>query len=233
MNPEDFDNPAFLIDSTFMVAEDFGRNNIPDRPRVTIKEVVQKDPKRGWPVLKFKEPWAKPLRINATHRRALELMFDAKHWRNWYEKRIDLCVVRGNFPRGKTTAVRIWGSPDIARSFTFEVQRFGSKEMDRYTIVPTGKNLVLGPGVVRFGRDAGHLGKPFSEYTPEQLAELLALGEVLLKSDKVKAATEKQLADIKSNLQEIRDEIAARLRLPEALAPDQVPETAEDPALNI
>lgn len=232
MSTPSLDNPAFLIASKYMVAEDFGRNNIPDRPRVTIKHVDPKDG-RDWPVLHFKEPWAKPLRINATHRRALSLMFDAEHWTNWYGKRIDLCVVRGNFPQGKTTAVRIWGSPDIMRSHTFEVQRFGSREKDKYTLVPTGKNLVLGPGVVRFGRDAGHLGKPFSEFEPVKLGELLELGEALLKSDRVAKATPKQLDDLKSNLQEIRDEIAARLKPPEALAPDQVPESAEDPAINI
>lgn len=230
MSLDNLDNPAFLIESKFMVAEDFGRNNIPDRPRVTIDRVELKESSRGWPVLHFKEKWAKPLRINATHRRALSLMFDAEHWRNWYGKRIDLCVVRGDFPQGKKTAVRIWGSPDIQRSFTFEVQRFGSREKDRYTIVPTGKNLVLGPGVVRFGRDAGHLGKPFEEYSPEQLGELLNLGDGLLKSDRVAKATPKQLEDLKNNLQEIRDHIAQRLKPPEALAPDQVPETAEEPA---
>lgn len=218
-------NPAFLIDSKYMVAEDFGRDGIPDEPRVTIKRVEPKDKGRGWPLLHFEEKWAKPLKINATSKRALCIMFDADDWTRWYGKRIDLKIVRGNFPQGKTTAIRIKGSPDITRTFSFEVQRFGSSEKDRYTLEPTGKNVVLGPGLVRFGRKAGHWGKPFSEFTVEQLAELVEYAETNAKSPEAEKWTPKQKEDLAANVREIREEIALRTGPPPE-APVQ-PETEE------
>lgn len=219
-------SPRRLIDSKYMVAEDFGHDGVPLKPRVTIKSVEKETTGRKWPVLKFKEPWAKPLKLNATSRRALELMFDADDYRKWFDKRLDLCIIYGDFPQGRKVAIRIWGSPDITRSHTFEVQRFGSSEKDRYTLVPTGKNLVLGPGVIRFGRDAGHLGKPFGEYSLEQLGEIAAVGEALLKSDKVKGATARQIEDLTVNVKEIRDYIAAQSAPP--AAPTGEPEVAEE-----
>jgi hypothetical protein len=219
-------SPRRLMDSKYMMAEDFGHDGVPLKPRVTIKTVMKETTGRKWPVLVFKEGWAKPLKLNATSRRALELMFSEDDYRKWFDKRIDLCIIYGNFPKGRKVAIRIWGSPDITRSHTYEVQRFGSNEMDRYNLVPTGKNLVLGPGVIRFGRDAGHLGKPFSEYSVEQLAEIADVGDATLKSDKVKNATKQQIDDLTHNVKEIREYIAAQSAPPDA--PSGEPEVAED-----
>lgn len=218
-------NPAFLIDSKYMVAEDFGRDGIPDEPRVTIKRVEQKDKGRGWPVVIFEEKWAKPLKINATARRALCIMFGDDDWTLWYGKRLDLRVVRGSWgPARKKTAIRIKGSPDITRSYSFEVQQFGTAEKDRYTLEPTGKNVVLGPGLVRFGRKAGHWGKPFSEFTVEQLTELAAYAEEQMKGDAAAKATPKQLEDLVANVREIREEIAVRTGPPPEQLPPEEPE---------
>lgn len=220
-------SPRRLIDSKYMVAEDFGHEGVPMKPRVTIDRIEKEKSGRKWPVLIFKETWAKPLKLNATSRRALELMFDPDDYRKWFGKRLDLCVIYGDFPNGRKVAIRIWGSPDIQRSHTYEMQRFGSSAKDRYSLVPTGKNLVLGPGVVRFGRDAGHLGKPFHEYESiEKLAEVAEVGEQLLKSDRVQKASPKQIEDLQLNVKEIRDYIAAKSAPPEA--PSGEPEVAED-----
>lgn len=225
-------SPRRLIDSKYMMAEDFGLDGVPLKPRVTIKSVEKETTGRKWPILKFKEGWAKPLKLNATSRRALELMFDADDYRKWFDKRIDLCIVYGNFPKGRKVAIRIWGSPDITRSYTYEVQRFGSNEMDRYTLTPTGKNLVLGPGVVRFGADGGHLGKPFSEYEKlEQLAELVHLGETILQSDKVKTASKARVDDLVHNIKELKDEIARRSAPPEEAPPAGTVEEPDEPRL--
>jgi hypothetical protein len=215
MNPH---NPAFLIDSKYMVAEDFGRDGIPPEPRVTIKRVEAKD-QRGWALLYFEEKWAKPLKINATHRRALCIMFDPEDWTKWYGKKIDLRVVRGNFPNGKTTAVRIKGSPNITRTFTFEVQKFGSRDKDQYTLIPTGAHVVLGPGLIRFGKKAGHWGKPFSDFETEKLAELATYAEEQLATPEAQKWTAKLREDLTANVREIREEIAARTGPP----PEQPP----------
>lgn len=220
-------NPAYLIESKYMVAEDFGRNGIPDEPRVTIKRVEEKDG-RGWALLHFKEKWAKPLKVNATHRRALSIMFSADDWREWYDKQIDLRVVRGNFPNGKTTAVRIKGSPSLKQTYSFEVQKFGGGK-DSYTLIPTGANVVLGPGFVRFGKKAGHWGKPFSDFdSVEKLQELIAFAETFLASPDSKAIKPKQLEDLNANIAELRAEIAARTAPVEPIEPIEQPEKVED-----
>lgn len=222
LNPN---NPAYLIDSKFMVAEDFGRNGIPREPRATIKRVEQKDSGRGWPLLHFEEKWAKPLKLNYTSRRALCIMFGDDDWTKWYGKRIDLYVMRGDFPQGKKTAVRIKGSPDITRTFSFEMQKFGSRDKDRYTLVPTGKNVVLGPGLVRFGHQAGHWGKPFSEFSTEQLAELVAYADQQLVNPEVLAKLKPaQKEDLEANVRELKEEIALRT------APPPVEQQAEEPS---
>lgn len=219
-------NPAYLIESKYMVAEDFGRNGIPDEPRVTIKSVEAKDG-RGWALLHFKEKWAKPLKVNATHRRALSIMFSADDWREWYDKQIDLRVIRGSFPNGKTTAVRIKGSPLLKQTYAFEVQKFGGGK-DSYTLIPTGKNVVLGPGFVRFGKKAGHWGKPFSDFETDKLGELIEVAEAFLKSDDAKKITDKQREDMLANVAELRAEIAARTVPPEPVEPIEQPEKVEE-----
>lgn len=225
-------NPAYLIPSKYMVAEDFGHDGVPLEPRATIARIEQKDDGRGWPLLHFKEKWAKPLRINATHRRALCLMFADDDWDKWVGKRIDFRVVRGNFPQGKTTAVRIKGSPDITRTFTFEVQKFGSRDKDHYTLVPTGANVVLGPGLVRFGQKAGHWGKPFSDFDDGQLAELITYAEQLLVGPEAAKKSAKVIEDLQVNVRELKAELAARAAPPvepELLEVDKAPDPADQP----
>lgn len=207
-----------------MSAEDFGRNGIPPEPRVTIADVKKETTGRKWALLLFAEPWAKPLKIQATHRRALCLMFGDRDTDEWKGKKIDLHVIRGNFPNGKTTAVRIKGSPHINRTFTFQMQKFGGGK-DTYTLVPTGSKVVLGPGVVRFGRQAGHWGKPFTEFSIEQLRELVTMAdEFMAKNPEMKGKD-----DLAANLREIREEIDRRVQ---AEAPPP-PEPEAEPEIDL
>jgi hypothetical protein len=218
-------SPRRLVDHVNMCAEDFGYDGIPLEPRVTIKRVEIETTGRKWKLLHFEEKWAKPLKLITTHVRALEIMFDPDDYRKWQGKRIDLYVMRGNFPNGKTTAVRIKGSPDIQRAYTFQMQKFGSREKDTYTLLPTGKNVVLGPGFVRFGQKAGHWGKPFSEFQPEQLAELVTYAEQQLANPEViKKLVPRQKEDLEANVRELKEEIASRTAPP----PDQLPPAEEE-----
>jgi hypothetical protein len=211
-------NPHDLVESKFMVAEDFGRNGIAREPRVTIRDVtLEKQGKESWGLLHFVEPWAKPLKVNTTSKRALMLMFGDADTRDWLGKRIDLYVVAGNFPNGKKTAVRIKGSPDINRTFTFQVKRFGTGK-DTYNLVPTGSKVVLGPGIVRFGKKAGHWGKPFTDFTPEELERLAVDAEAFLSDPK--NAKEPWVPDVRQNVKEIREHLAA---LAAPAAPEQAP----------
>lgn len=216
--------PCELIESETMCAEDFGRNGIALEPRVTISDVKKETSGRKWALIYFAEKWAKPLKVNATHRRALCLMFGDRDTDDWKGKQIDLFIVRGNFPNGKTTAVRIKGSPQITRTFSFQMQKFGGGK-ESYTLVPTGKNVVLGPGVVRFGRSAGHWGKPFSDFTVEQLGELATYAEEQAHRPEAEKWTPKQKEDLAANVREIREEIAARTGPPPT--PEPPPETEE------
>lgn len=223
MNPR---NPAYLIPSKYMVAEDFGHDGVPFEPRATIVRIEQKDAGRGWPLLHFKEKWAKPLRINATHRRALCIMFSDDDWDMWIGKRLDFRVVRGNFPQGKTTAVRIKGSPDITRTFTFEVQKFGSRDKDQYTLVPTGANIVLGPGLIRFGAKAGHWGKPFEDFDDAKLVELAKYADEQLASPAAEKWSPKVKEDLVANVREIREYLRAKTDPPPEEQPIEAPDEA-------
>lgn len=225
-------SPQRLIDHVNMCAEDFGFDGIPLEPRVTIKRVEIETSGRKWKLLHFEEKWAKPLKLISTHVKALSLMFDPDDYRKWIGKRIDLYVMRGNFPNGKTTAVRIKGSPDIQRSYSFQMQKFGSREKDTYTLVPTGKNVVLGPGLVRFGQKAGHWGKPFSEFNVEQLGELITYAEGLLNSPEAAKKTPRVIEDLQANVRELKEELAARTAPPPEVVQaeaDKAPDPAEQP----
>lgn len=221
-------NPDRLIESTYMTAEDFGHDGVADEPRVTIDRVEKQRDGLKWGLLHFKEKWAKPLKLNATSKKALKLMFSETDYRQWYGKRIDLYVMRGDF-KEKKTAVRIKGSPDINRSFSFRVKRFGGG-YDSYNLQPTGNNVVLGPGFVRFGRQAGHWGKPFSDFTTEQLGELVTMAEDYLKANGEKMKP-KPKEDLVANLKEIREEIATRTKPPEPAEQPPAEEQGEEPVL--
>jgi hypothetical protein len=224
-DPDEF-NPDRLVESVNMTAEDFGHDGVPAEPRVTIARIEKQREGLRWGLLHFKEKWAKPLKLNATSKKALKLMFSDTDYRAWVGKRIDLYVMRGDF-KEKKTAVRIKGSPDITRSFTFKVKSFGGG-FDTYNLQPTGSNVVLGPGYVRFGRQAGHWGKPFSDFTPEQLGELVTMADQYLaaNADQMKP---KAKEDLVANLKEIREEIAARSAPTSAEAPPEEEQSPEIP----
>lgn len=224
-DPDEF-NPDRLIESTYMTAEDFGHDGVPLEPRVTIERVEKQRDGLKWGLLHFKEKWAKPLKLNATSKKALKLMFSATDYRQWFGKRIDLFIMRGDF-KEKKTAVRIKGSPDINRAFDLRVKRFGGG-YDQYTLTPTGNNVVLGPGFVRFGKQAGHWGKPIEEFDTEKLGELVKLAEEYLAAngEKMKPRAKE---DLLANLKEIADAIAKRSSPPAPTEPE--PDKGEEPVL--
>lgn len=223
-DPDQF-NPDRLIESVHMTAEDFGHDGVALEPRVTIKSVEKQRTGLKWGLLHFKEKWAKPLKLNATSKKALKLMFSETDYRQWHDKRIDLYVMRGDF-KEKKTAVRIKGSPDITRPFTFRMRSFGGG-YDTYTLLPTGDNVVLGPGFVRFGRQAGHYGKPFEEFDTEKLGELVKMAEEYLaaNAEKMKPRAKE---DLVANLKEIREAIVERTKPPTEEPP---PPERDEPVL--
>jgi hypothetical protein len=209
-------NASELVESKFMVAEQFGRKGIAKEPRVTIKDVrIEKQAGENWGLVYFEEEWARPLKVNRTHQRALILMF-GEETRAWHGKQVDLTVKFGNFPNGKRTAVRIKGSPTLTRTLSFTVRKFGRGE-DVYNLIPTGSKVVLGPGFIRFGQKSGAWGKPFADFDDEQLQQLMVDAEDFIN------ASGKKWPDLEANVHEIFEELkaraAARLPPPELEAP--------------
>lgn len=220
-------NPQRLVDRDYLCAEDFGFDGIPEEPRFTISHVEIQITGRKWKLLHFKEQNSKPLKLISTHVQALSLMFDGDDYRKWSGKRVDLHKVRGNFRNGKRTAVRIRGSPDITRAISFQMQQFGSRNMDSYTLHPTGAADKLGPGVVRFGKQSGAYGKPFEEFDDTRLEQLMKEAHAFLEDPK--NAKSKFAEDLRANAHEIFDELKRRVaeRTP---SPEPMPEE-EGPAL--
>lgn len=137
-----------LVDSRWMVSEAFGLGEVPREPLVTIAgvslEVQEGDKgKEKWGVLSFVEPWAKPLKVNRTHQKALILMFGAET-DAWRGKRISLYAMSGVFFGKRSTAVRIKGSPDIKEAKSFQVKKFGGGR-DTYSLVPIGAAPAAAP----------------------------------------------------------------------------------------
>jgi hypothetical protein len=134
-----------LVSSKYMVSESFGLGDVPKEPIVTIVKVVLADEegdrgKEKWGLLYFAEPWAKPLKINRTHQRALLTMFNPPNdyeTDRWLKKRIGLRGVAGIYFGKRQTAVRIWGSPDITTPVSFSVKKFGGGS-DIYDLKPIG-----------------------------------------------------------------------------------------------
>lgn len=137
-----------LVSSKFMVSETFGLGEVPKEPLVTIADVTleEQEGDRGrerWGLLYFREPWAKPLKINRTHQRALMLMF-GNETEGWKGKRIALRAVAGVFFGKRQTAVRIFGSPDIETAVSFQVRKFGGGS-DTYDLRPLGQQKPATP----------------------------------------------------------------------------------------
>lgn len=132
-----------LVDSKMMKAATFGYDGIPKEPLVTIAEVRlerQRGSKESWGILEFREPWAKPYKVNATAKAALKLMF-GKETDNWIGKRIQLYGKPGTYFGEQGLAVRIKGSPDIREAMSFEV-REGTRGKVTYTLQPLGPRAV-------------------------------------------------------------------------------------------
>lgn len=220
--------PADLVRSKWMTAEDFGRDNVPKEPTVTIDKVSHQKMGKGdvWGVIHFKEEWAKPLKANTTFRNACERMFGDRDTDDWLNHRITLYAKPGIYPNGKKFAVRIKGSPDIKATVSFRMRGFGGEET--YNLVPTGGQVKLGPGVVRFGRNSGAWGKPFSDFDDEQLQQLMLDAEAFLRDPK-NANGGKGWPDVEANVKEIFDHLKERIesRVP---PPDpEVPPAEEAP----
>lgn len=128
-----------LVQSKWMVSESFGVGPVPKEPLVTIVTVKIEEQegdkgKENWGVLFFAEPWAKPLKVNRTHQRALILMF-GNETDAWSGKQISLYAMVGTFFGKRQTAVRIKGSPSLKTAVSFQVKKFGGGK-DTYDLVP-------------------------------------------------------------------------------------------------
>jgi hypothetical protein len=131
-----------LVQSKFLVSESFGIGDVPREPLVTIESAkleMQEEEggkKERWGLLYFKEPWARPLKINRTHQRALILMF-GQETNDWAGKQILLYAMAGTFFGKRQTAVRIRGSPQLKAPCSFTVKKFGGGS-DSYKLEPIG-----------------------------------------------------------------------------------------------
>ncbi len=130
-----------LVTSKWMVSESFGLGDVPKEPLCTISSVTLEQQegdkgKENWGILYFVESWAKPLKVNRTHQKALVLMFgnETDHWKG---KRIGLYAMAGTFFGKQGTAVRIKGSPDLKAPCSFRVKKFGGGH-NTYDLVPMG-----------------------------------------------------------------------------------------------
>lgn len=129
-----------LVRSKWMVSREFGTEDIPKEPLVTIASVIKPDAKeektrtknRG--VLTFKESFAKPLEMNATHLAAMKLMF-GNETNNWIDKQIKVGAIVGVYFKKRQTAVRILGSPQLKEAKSFSVRSFGGGS-DVYNLAP-------------------------------------------------------------------------------------------------
>lgn len=204
-----------LVSSKYMVSESFGLGDVPKEPTVTIASVSLADEegdrgKERWGLLHFKEPWAKPLKINRTHQRALLLMFNPEgdyDTGRWVGKRIGLRAVWGVYFGKRQTAVRIAGSPDISKPLSFNVKKFGGGK-DTYTLVPLG--VQLGPGYVRFGKEKGVYGRLISELADDVLEQLVKSADAQLADPKNSKA--KWSTDVAANVKEIRAHLEERAK---------------------
>lgn len=220
-----------LVSSKYMVSESFGLGDVPKEPVVTIASVSLADEegdkgKERWGLLHFKEPWAKPLKINRTHQRALLLMFNPEgdyDTGRWVGKRIGLRAIWGVYFGKRQTAVRIAGSPDISKPVSFQVKKFGGGK-DTYTLVPLGAQL--GPGYVRFAKKDGFYGRLIAELTDEQLEQLAKTAEAALADPK--SSKEKWFADVGANLKEIRAVLEQRAKARQPAPPAEVPPQEEE-----
>jgi hypothetical protein len=141
-----------LVSSKYMVSESFGLGDVPREPIVTISkvELALEEGDRGKEkcgLLYFAEDWAKPLKINRTHQKALLTMFNPPsdyETDRWLKKRIALRAVAGIYFGKRQTAVRIFGSSDIVSPVSFSVQKFGGGS-DVYELKPIGAAKPLTP----------------------------------------------------------------------------------------
>lgn len=176
-----------LVESKMMVAATFGLDGIPKEPLVTIasagREEQQKDKKgkaERWGILRFREPWAKPLKVNATSRKALILMFGGET-DAWVGKRIGLFALPGIYFGEPGVAVRIKGSPDIKEACSFQVRKYGGGT-DTYNLIVMGGGgsaTAAAPkpwpkGEVGFGPKKG---VQILQLTYAENEEVIALGE--------------------------------------------------------
>lgn len=183
-----------LVRSKFMVSREFGTLEIPKEPLVTIETVTkpseEEEATKGWWLLTFREPWAKPLKIITTHQQALILMF-GEDTNTWTGKRIGLFAMVGVFFKKRQTAVRIKGSPDIKEPCSFSVRKWGGGR-DTYSLVPMpdpaksaggraskSEPTPLVHGIVWWGRSKG---MQVAQLSPVELAAQVAQYDGWLKT---------------------------------------------------
>jgi hypothetical protein len=135
-------NANVLIESKMMVSAEFGVGAIPREPLVTIDRIAieaqDKDGKEKWAVFFFREPWAKPLKMNRHSQKCCIAMFGTET-DHWIGKRLALTAVAGVYFGERGTAVRIKGSPDLASPLSVSVKKRGSKQPDVYNLIPIGR----------------------------------------------------------------------------------------------
>lgn len=180
-----------LVSSKFMVSETFGLGDVPKEPLVTIAKVALEEQegdkgKERWGLLYFKEPWARPLKVNRTHQRALIEMFGPET-DQWLGKRIGLYAMAGTFFGKRQTAVRIRGSPDLKAPVSFQVKKFGGGK-DTYDLVPMGvgkpaKEPPPDPSVQVIYSKHPLYRRVLTELTVDELNSVLAANAEALKSN--------------------------------------------------
>ncbi len=214
-----------LVRSKWMVSREFGTDDIPREPLVTITGVKKPDEKeeltRNWWLLTFKEPFAKPLKIITTHQQALILMFGGET-DNWIGKRIKVAAIVGVYFKKRQTAVRILGSPDIKEAKSFSVRSFGGGS-DVYNLVPTVEASSAKPnatppapfvsdGTVRIGPKKG---TQIAQLTHDELAAAVTLGTEQLAKAKPGATW---IPNAQAHVEELKADVQRRAKLEEEMS---------------
>lgn len=215
-----------LVRSKWMVSREFGTDDIPKEPLVTIAGVKKPDEKeeltRNWWLLIFKESFAKPLKIITTHQQALILMF-GNDTDQWIGKRIKVAAIVGIYFKKRQTAVRILGSPDITEAKSFSVRSFGGGS-DVYNLVPTvpataptnGKPAAHRPPFVADGkvRVGPKKGTEILQLTHDELAAAISTSKDAIAKAKGGAPW---LPDAVAHLAELEADVARRAKLEEQM----------------
>lgn len=240
-----------LIEPKFLKSAQFGVT-LPAQPLLTITKIEQREETSDgetelWALAHFKEPGAKPLKLNPTNRDCLIAMFGLET-DNWIGKRVRFFAMPGKWFGEPGTAVRINGSPDIKAALSVSVKMRGGKGGKKKSMIyeiaalpggaaPKAPAAAAAPAVehdpsthVIFKRSPLY-GKALAELDVEALAAVMSQAEEMMAlGDTLKPEQRERLGVAVAAIKKAQASKGERLPAPEsATAPVQSPKTAPAP----